>query len=58
MTEEPSYMIFKGTIDRDTALKMSEGFRVTFNLRWNNGVLEQMLQGSQGTQEWKPVPHV
>ena len=33
-------------------------FQPTSALRWRNGILEQMWQGSDGSQRWEPVPTV
>lgn len=49
----------------DIQLKMSREmvnygwkmWKITPNLRWNNGVLEQLWQEETcGDQEWKPIP--
>ncbi len=34
----------------------AEVFTIMPALRWNNGVLEQLHQGSAGTFRWEPVP--
>jgi hypothetical protein len=36
-------------------MKESEYYIKTMSLRIFNGVLQQMWQGSEGTQEWKDV---
>lgn len=32
-------------------------FQPTFDLRWNDGVLEQLWRNLTGRTEWRPVPH-